>query len=940
MVHLSPEARTHRLRIGLLALSLFFLAVINFSRNASLTTDENLFRNPPSTLYVVRAFPVESQANTGEDGKPEADSILVGDLLTEIDGQNVRTLEDVERQFKASQSGRLHLRVFKTGEDRFRAGMVNKTSLPDSFVTQLPNAVYVVQIDHGGASEMAGMRVGDLIYKINGDSFSNAREADVILKRGESGRTLLYDIIRKNKRIKLGVTLAKIGFRLSVAAGFLTGLLVWLIGAFLILKRPDNAAARLLALSFISLGFFLMVVLLQQDDSKALFAQIRFIVMVFALCFGLAFWVAKKFYFPRERTDLTSRPWLRRAPYLLAAFFSIILSAILFQTNPNGTAATISGWGLIISMSGMSLYLHFGRKSEDFKEYFKLCKILAAISIGAFASSILLGYLFGTRTPQQIGFSFIPLALIPLSYLYTIERYQIIEIDLHLRRNIQYIFVTSAWVIGLVFVMLKLIILLPGLDITIPNIRFSGTSFMIMESPQTPEVHEFWQRLVVIFMALLLALLFWKIAKMGQRIIDRKFNRLQYDLSGASGELAEIMATKPGMTELARGIIQKLTRLMELKSVGILLFSNQRICCGYEATGVDVATWERLCVRNSQKLIVEMGRFSSESRFSIDYLPLELKEDFQKNGFQHVIPIRFKDKLVGTFLIGEKLSESPLHLEDLTFLAAVAKQVAIAIENAFLHEELTEQERLKHELAIARRIQLASLPQKTPQIGGLDISGISIPALEVGGDYFDYLNGNGATPGLTVIVGDVSGKGTSAALYMSKVQGMIRSLHPFNLSPRELFVRVNDLLYRDLERKSFVTALGAFIDTVERRLVLARAGHLPLFHYAAKTDMVQAITPRGLGLGLDNTDVFVAEIEEQIILYDQGDILLFVTDGITEAQTEMGSEFGEDRLYELLSANCANPADTIRDSIISDVKTFTRDALPHDDQTIVVVKIK
>jgi serine phosphatase RsbU (regulator of sigma subunit) len=105
----------------------------------------------------------------------------------------------------------------------------------------------------------------------------------------------------------------------------------------------------------------------------------------------------------------------------------------------------------------------------------------------------------------------------------------------------------------------------------------------------------------------------------------------------------------------------------------------------------------------------------------------------------------------------------------------------MAMENAFLYEELAEKERMKHELAIARRIQLASLPQKTPVVKGLEIAGSSLPALEVGGDFFDYLNGS--TDHLTVVVGDVSGKGTSAALYMSKVQGILRSLHPREPSP-------------------------------------------------------------------------------------------------------------------------------------------------------------
>ena len=396
------------------------------------------------------------------------------------------------------------------------------------------------------------------------------------------------------------------------------------------------------------------------------------------------------------------------------------------------------------------------------------------------------------------------------------------------------------------------------------------------------------------------------------------------------------MATKVGMVQLAQGIIEKLAKVMDLKRVGVMFFRDQKVCCCQEALGFNVEEWNELCVRYGDRLVAEIQRYRTEARFSIDYLPPSIKEDYLRNGFRHLVPIRFKDKLVGTFLIGEKNSESPFDVEDLTFIGAVAKQASIAIENSFLHEELTKRERLKHELEIARRIQMASLPQETPQIEGLDISGKSIPALEVGGDYFDYLNG--VASGLTVIVGDVSGKGTSAALYMSKIQGIIRSLHAFDLSPRELFIRANHLLWQDMEKKSFITALGAVIDTKAGHLILARAGHLPLFYYSASRKEVQLITPKGLGLGLSGTDEFATQIEEQIIKYQPGDIFLFVTDGVTEAKTKGGGEFGEDKLSQVLQQSISYNADAIRDRVLSEVNEFVAGMLPHDDQTIVVVK--
>jgi serine phosphatase RsbU (regulator of sigma subunit) len=394
------------------------------------------------------------------------------------------------------------------------------------------------------------------------------------------------------------------------------------------------------------------------------------------------------------------------------------------------------------------------------------------------------------------------------------------------------------------------------------------------------------------------------------------------------------MATRLDMRELSRGVVEKLTSLMRLKRAGILFFRNRQECCCHEAEGFDGKDWAAFCIDHERDLVESFSTFKGE--FRVEYLPALLKAGFQEQHLEFVVPIRSKDKLLGAILVGEKLSESPFHQEDLDFLSSAARQASVAIENAFLHEELTEQERLRHELEIARRIQMASLPQSTPSVPGLEIAGISIPAMEVGGDYFDYLNGDPHR--FTVIVGDVSGKGTSAALYMSKVQGILRSLHGFGLSPHELFVRTNHLLCQDMEKKSFVTAMGAFFTPDVRRLVLARAGHLPLFHYRKSNGAIDRVTPRGLGLGLNAEGKFAAELEERAMGYERGDLFLLVTDGVTEARRSDGEQFGEERMEEVLRSGAGASAGDVRDRLIAAVAAFAGEAPQHDDQTVVVVK--
>lgn len=175
---------------------------------------------------------------------------------------------------------------------------------------------------------------------------------------------------------------------------------------------------------------------------------------------------------------------------------------------------------------------------------------------------------------------------------------------------------------------------------------------------------------------------------------------------------------------------------------------------------------------------------------------------------------------------------------------------------------------------------------------------------------------------------------------MSKVQGILRSLHAFKLSPKELFVRTNRLLCNDLEKSSFVTAITGAFDPKVRKLVLARAGHLPLYHYVAQTHIVEVVTPKGLGLGLEATDLFSSELEERVISYQPNDVCVFGSDGVTEAENEAGEQFGEDGLMSLISQHSTEDANTPLDRIMQAVHDFAGGREQHDDQTVVVVKAR
>lgn len=915
-----------RLAFGILLLYLLGIGLYNFFRYTSTPTDENLFRNPRTALYFTESMSISGPAPSVDNSTTL--SLQVGDMLYMVNKRNVRDLEDLRGELSHIHNDSiLHLTLVRLSKNESFTTEVRKSSFPLEFFRELQPTALVVDVTRDGASDRAGMRVGDIIMRINGQSFKDANNADLVLRRAQIGKSIEYEVLRNNEAITLHVTLASFGIQIYFLSLFLAGIMFMAMGTFVGMNRPQHIASRLMGLFFVLAGFALVVGPIQRDAQQDWFVLIRNVSFVLGIFLAFATSHHLHHYFPTNRPELISRPWLRRSGYILA----LVAAVAVFVFH--GGVFFLGLSSLIAYSVGAPLFY----RKQCPPEYRKLARptrwagIITGIVAGFFAFLV---FLSGGVRIQLLAFIGIVLLLIPLSYLYTIARYRLLDMNLRIRRNIQYSFVSVAWTVLSFIVLLWTLTLLLRADFGLPDIRLTGASIEVIDSPMPVQERAIWEKGVAVMLALVLTFSLRGAGRAGQKFIAKKFYRSQYDYRRAASELATVMATTLSMNELARGIVEKLTDLMQLKRVGVMFFREKVACC-QEADGFDGSSWTSFCLSVEKDIVQTLQQFKSE--VSVDYLPPDMKAGFRHNEIQYIIPIRSKERLIGALLIGEKRSESTFQAEDLEFLAAVAKQASVAIENAFLYEELAEQERMKHELAIARRIQLESLPQTTPQVDGLDIAGVSVPAMEVGGDYFDYLNGDVSK--LTVIVGDVSGKGTSAALYMSKVQGILRSLHGFGLSPRDFFVRANALLCNDMEKRSFVTAMGGFFDPKGKRLVLARAGHLPLFHYRARSATVDQVIPKGLGLGLNSEGVFASELEERTIQYEQGDVFLFVTDGITEAQQRNGNQFGEERLIDTLRSSSALSVMEIRDRILSDVKTFAGDAVQHDDQTVVVVKV-
>jgi len=300
------------------------------------------------------------------------------------------------------------------------------------------------------------------------------------------------------------------------------------------------------------------------------------------------------------------------------------------------------------------------------------------------------------------------------------------------------------------------------------------------------------------------------------------------------------------------------------------------------------------------------------------------------------VPLISQDKVMGV-LYAMKEEEYGFEQDDCDLLQAFANQAVIAIENARLVRESIEKERLEQELKVAHDAQMKLLPKDMPGVKGLDIDAVCITANEVGGDYYDFvlLNQNR----LGIIIGDVSGKGTSAAFYMAEIKGIIRAMSKIYNSPKELLIKVNETLYDNIDRKTFISLIYAIIDTEKGSLVFSRAGHCPLLYFSRKKGETQFLQPPGLGLGLDQGEVFRRVIKEERLKIHPGDVLLFYTDGLTEARNENQEEFEEGRLAQVLFEAKELSSAEIRRQIVDKVREFIGAERAIDDLSMVVVKV-
>ena len=263
---------------------------------------------------------------------------------------------------------------------------------------------------------------------------------------------------------------------------------------------------------------------------------------------------------------------------------------------------------------------------------------------------------------------------------------------------------------------------------------------------------------------------------------------------------------------------------------------------------------------------------------------------------------------------------------------------AFVILNGLLAMELADKLTTRDELEIAREIQVSLEPEQLPEIPWLSVSCSSKPARIVGGDFFNVVKRNDNQ--MLSIVGDVAGKGIPAALYAAHIQSMFESLSQQSASPANILNGLNHLICKRLREGDFITAVIAFFESGENSLTIARAGHNWPLYYSAQTKTIQPLKTKGVCLGIDKDIGFSSGLEEKKLLLKSGDVLLLYSDGITEAMNSNHHLFDQSRLESALKESAHFPADKIVERINLRLDEFVQSEEPHDDVTMVAIKVK
>jgi len=292
------------------------------------------------------------------------------------------------------------------------------------------------------------------------------------------------------------------------------------------------------------------------------------------------------------------------------------------------------------------------------------------------------------------------------------------------------------------------------------------------------------------------------------------------------------------------------------------------------------------------------------------------------------LPLLVEDRLVGVMQVDNTEERRGFSADDLDLLSGIAGPIALAMEHSRLHEKLVERDILEHDLALARRLQRSFLPQTPPQVPGYGLAVEYSPAAEVGGDFYDFFPLASGRIGLAI--GDVSGKGVSGALLMARLTSVLRAAAARSEHPASVLEELNDLVFAENDEGMFVTANFAVLDPESGRLEIANAGHLlPIVRHRDGRAGELKLQP-GSALGVSRPLLAPAASWTM----SPGDLMLFATDGLTEAANHQLQRFGNARIIETLRRLASDDPSQAINGLLTAARSFVGDHGFDDDLTL------
>lgn len=788
-------------------------------------------------------------------------------------------------------------------------------------------------------AKAGGLRVGDVVETVDGRPFTGFFQLYKAVRTTPPGETLAVGVRERSGATRtILIRLRQIkspGHSVKTVLGFyLPALAIPLFG---LLVGTWVAAVRIRDLN----AWLVFLLLL---FSEAVFGNLDW---KFWLPLWPLFWFWKNFVFIAagvallwfgflfpERWRLDVRiPWLK---YLVLGTAVVCFALILWNSYAQyyfeGSARFSDGFGnaalwtvnrLLAVCAILFLIALFDKlfsgSTPDARRRVRVLALGSALSVGPFLVIFAFDPMFAAN-PGHLSILMVIVALFPLTLAYVVIVERAMDVRVLVRAGTRYLLArTGIWVAQVVLL--------------------SAAAYILLAPRQYGAMTGMSRNVgLAVFVGLLLLLRFVA-RKRVREWLDRKFFREAYNAEQVMTELSEEVRRFTDPHPLLETVARRISDTLHVENIALLLRNGKSFQL-QQAIGLPVDGQIVLAAHSSA--VRQLTMIKSPARlYRKDPDPWYLMADPSERRVidelkaELLLPIRGREKLMGVMALGPKLSEAAYSRSDLHLLQTVASQAGLALEVSelahSLAQEAAQRERTQREIEIAREVQQRLFPQEMPVLPGATLAGFCRPALGVGGDYYDVFALNDGRVGLAI--GDVSGKGISAALLMASLRASLRGLMlADHVDFGRLMEQMNRLVYEASESHRYATFFFGAYDPKTRVLECVNAGHNPpLVMRGEEAIFVEAGGPV---VGL----LPAAKYSSEQVQLSAGDILVLYTDGVSEAMTAQEEEWGEERLIQAVrAANGPSATDTLR-RIFEDNDAFTAGAKQHDDMTLLVLK--